>query len=273
MKQRIIVVFMLMVASMLVNSCNSTPTPDLQATVDARVAQEMEQKETADALAADQATVEAEKVIIAETQTAMAIPPTSVPPTATEVVPTATLIPVEPGTVEEESMVSCPFYVYADRGSELNHFVPEGFMGDFSDIEMDENYLLDPERPNVIQIIYTPSGSSGWTGIYWWDPPGSNFGSKDGGFDLSCATKLTFWTRGENGGEKAEFKVGGIEGTYQDSLIPAKTTGVIRLTDTWVQYTIDLSGKSLNHIIGGFVWVSNDPDGGTIYLDDIMFEE
>ncbi|MBC8447498.1 MAG: hypothetical protein H8D78_07090 [Chloroflexi bacterium] len=150
-------------------------------------------------------------------------------------------------------------------------------MGDFADIGFDDNFKLDPDpsRPSVIRITYTPKGTNQWAGIYWWDPSQAEWGNIDGGFNLSCAAKLTFWARGENGGEKAEFKVGGLKGTYQDSLQPALSTGPIVLTSMWTPYTLDLSGRDLSHIIGGFVWVTNkpsNPDGATIYLDDIRFE-
>jgi len=150
-------------------------------------------------------------------------------------------------------------------------------MGDWSDIDFDDNFKLDPDpsRSSVIQITYMPKGTNQWAGIYWWDPPGGNWGNMDGGFDLSCATKLTFWARGEKGGEKAEFKVGGLKGAYQDSLQPARSTGPIVLTERWTKYTLDLSGRDLSHIIGGFIWVTNkpsNPNGATIYLDDIRFE-
>jgi hypothetical protein len=148
-------------------------------------------------------------------------------------------------------------------------------MGDIGDIQFDDNYKLDPSRPNVMRITYTPKGSNQWAGIYWWDPPGADWANIDGGFNLSCATKLTFWARGDKGGEKAEFKVGGLNGAFKDSLQPARSTGPLVLTKEWKQYTLELNSKELNHIMGGFVWVTNkpsNPNGATIYLDEIRFE-
>ena len=49
----------------------------------------------------------------------------------------------------------------------------------------------------------------------------------------------------------------------------------MELTNQWKQYTIDLKGKDLSNIIGGFAWAGSkddNPDGFTIYLDDIRFE-
>ena len=170
----------------------------------------------------------------------------------------------------------CPLYVYEDYGASSNNYIAAGWMGDTSDITFDDNFKLDPVHPNVIEIKYQPTGREKWAGIYWWNPADSNFGMVDGGFDISCASKLTFWARGKNGGEKAEFKVGGLKGEYPDSLQPAVTTGPLVLTGDWVQSSINLSGKDLTHIVGGFIWVTKKPDnpnGATIYLDDIRFEQ
>jgi hypothetical protein len=87
-------------------------------------------------------------------------------------------------------------------------------------------------------------------------------------------TQLSFWVRGKLGGEQIEFKVGGITGPDGDSLQPAVSTGVITLTTFWQQVTIDLRGKALTHIIGGFAWVTNttqNPHGATFFLDDIVY--
>jgi hypothetical protein len=95
---------------------------------------------------------------------------------------------------------------------------------------------------------------------------------------LSWANKLTFWARGANGDEKIRFFVGGIgtdQDPYPDSLRPAVTTGFITLDSAWRQYTIDLRGKDLAHLVGGVGWVTDradSPGGATFYLDDIQFE-
>ena len=169
------------------------------------------------------------------------------------------------------------FLVYEDIMTSDNHYIPSGWMGDYDDITLDENWRIDTHSGiTCIKIIYSAKISQGarWAGIYWQDPV-NNWGTVDGGFDLNTMTKLTFWAKGENGGEKAEFKVGGITGKYADSLQPAATSYRITLTDEWVQYTIDLENKDLSHISGGFCWVTSmrdNPNGCTIYLDDIKFE-
>lgn len=278
MKKSSIVVAMTLAISFLAAACNGPTDEEIRQTIEA----EMAMNGTATAVAEQQASLEAQVTAIVNEwislqaeKTAIAEEWIHLEEAKESISATQSAIAMPPPT-EEAPATICPFYIYFDYGSDLNHFVPEGWMGDTADITFDDNYLLDAERQNVIQIIYTPSGSEQFAGIYWWDPPGSFFGSKDGGFDLSCAKKVTFWARGEFGGEKAEFKVGGIDGTYKDSLLQPESTGPITLTEKWVLYSIDLSEKDLSHTIGGFVWVTNkpsNPKGATIYLDEIRFEE
>lgn len=252
MKHMTIPSSMLICITLLLQSCG--PSPDeIKATAQVEIYQTQTQQ-------AGQAAIIATQNAMAMTQTAIAMP-------------TEMLIPIEsPIPVSENT--TCPLYVYQDWGN--TQFVPEGFMGDSSDINLDDNFQRDSKRPNVIKITYTPKGGQGFAGIYWW-VPGTNWGNGDDvGLDISCASKLTFWARGEKGGEKAEFKVGGIKDTYRDSLQPAKSSGTITLTAEWYPYTIDLTGTNLSHIMGGFVWVTNkpsNPNGSTIYLDDIRFEQ
>lgn len=80
--------------------------------------------------------------------------------------------------------------------------------------------------------------------------------------------------RGNAGGERIEFEAGGIAGPSGDSLQPAVTTGVLTLTTSWQQVTLDLSREDLTHIIGGFAWVAratDNPYGATFYLDTIVY--
>ena len=180
---------------------------------------------------------------------------------------------MKPEVKKPESM---PFYIYVDRGSINNHFIPSGWMGDYGDIRYDAGDSVDPYLGNsCIKIVYSGKGSQGarWAGIYWQNPA-NNWGTVDAGFDLSKAEKLTFWAKGEKGGERIEeFKVGGIMGEYSDSDLAV--IGPVILTPEWKQYTIDLKGKDMSYIIGGFVWATNvdvNPEGATFYLDEIRFE-
>ncbi|MBU1905400.1 MAG: hypothetical protein KJ923_00165 [Candidatus Omnitrophica bacterium] len=169
-----------------------------------------------------------------------------------------------------------PFYVFADRGSINNHFIPSGWMGDYGDLKYQGASQEDPYLgDSCIKIIYNGEATQGarWAGMFWQNPA-NNWGDIDGGFDLSKATKLSFWARGEKGEERIEeFKVGGIMGEYYDS--DSAAIGPVILNKEWTQYTIDLKGKDMSYIIGGFVWsanIDNNPEGATFYLDEIKFE-
>ena len=177
---------------------------------------------------------------------------------------------------ESKKIEPMPFYVYADRSSVSNHFIPSGWMGDFGDIKYDGAVKEDPYLGDTcIKIIYSAKASNGarWAGIYWQNPA-NNWGTTDKGYDLSKATKLTFWAKGVKGGERIEeFKLGGIMGEFSDS--DAAGIGPVILNKEWTQYTIDLKGKDLSYIIGGFCWATNadvNPEGATFYLDEIKYE-
>lgn len=167
------------------------------------------------------------------------------------------------------------FAVYTDKYAVSNHFEPSGWMGDTADVSFsDAETSTFHSGGNALRITYTPTGWQGWAGIYWQHPI-NNWGQlQAAGYNLSGVTSLKFWARGAHGGETAEFKVGGMSGTYPDSLQPARSTGVLTLGSAWQQYTIDLTGANLSYVIGGFVWVTNrnqNPTGATIYVDDITF--
>ena len=178
--------------------------------------------------------------------------------------------------IEAKASENIPFYVYEDRGSRNNHYIPSGWMGDYGDLKIDQSSTDSPFfGPTCTKIVYSGAGTQGarWAGVYWQNPA-NNWGDKDGVYDLSKATKLTFWAKGSVGGERIEeFKIGGIMGEYPDS--DTAGIGPVILTKEWKQYTIDLKGKDLTRISGGFCWATNvdvNPKGATFYLDEIKYE-
>ena len=183
---------------------------------------------------------------------------------------------VEPKKAATDSSVKNVFYVYSDKGARVNHYIPSGWMGDYGDVKIDDANTTDPaDGKTCIKITYNAQAKQGanWTGIFW-QHPANNWGEKPGGYDLSAYKRLTFWARGEAGGEKvAEFKIGGITGEHGDS--DSASVGPITLTKDWKKYTIDLADKNMSHIIGGFAWSASrddNPNGFVIYLDEIRYE-
>jgi hypothetical protein len=168
------------------------------------------------------------------------------------------------------------FSVYTDKDAGGNNrFIPSGWMGDTEDITFDDSHRIDPRSgSSCTKITYSPKGPQKWAGIYWLSKE-NNWGYHCG-YDLTGATKLTFWARGENGGEQVEFKIGGVLGNCPDSIQPAKSTGGVTLKKEWQEFTIPLEGEDLSNIVGGFCWVAkkdNNPSGCTIYLDEITFDK
>jgi hypothetical protein len=185
------------------------------------------------------------------------------------------VVPPEP---EEKKPASDfkPFYIYADKGSHQNHFIPSGFMPDGKCVVFNDNDKENCVSGTCIKIIFDiPCAKEGqkWAGIYW-QYPANNWGQRKGGFNLKGATRLVFWARGEKGGEQIqEFLLGGILGTYPDS--DMAMIGPVLLTSEWKEYSIDLRGKDLSYINGGFAWSANvdgNPESCIFYLDDIHFE-
>ena len=171
--------------------------------------------------------------------------------------------------------VEMPFFVYKDANVKENHYIPSGFMGDYGAIQMNVACTETPKQgPNCIKFTYSAKPTQGmkWAGVYFQNPA-NNFGTVDGGHDLTGARKLNFFARGDKGGEVVEFKMGGINGTaFSDS--DGATSGPITLTKDWKEYQIDLQGLSLSYIIGGFCWAAKAEDnaeGAIFYLDEIAY--
>lgn len=170
-----------------------------------------------------------------------------------------------------------PFYIFTDKGSRQNHYTPSGFMGDVSCIKLNDRWMEECHSGKTcMQVDYDIACSKEgqkWGGIYWLHPP-NNWGQRKGGYSLSGASKLTFWARGAIGGEQIqEFTVGGIAGNYPDTDIAV--IGPVILTKEWRKYSIDLRGKDLSYISGGFAWTTSEDvnfDGCKFYLDEIKFE-
>ncbi|HEX6836554.1 MAG TPA: hypothetical protein VF334_08265 [Polyangia bacterium] len=169
-------------------------------------------------------------------------------------------------------------------------FVSSGFMGDGSTagtIAMVPAKTGDSTDCNGMRasssaagschaVTYTPpaSGGMGWGGVFW-QYPANNWGMKAGYALPAGAKKVTFQARGQKGGEKVTFLAGGIQGAgnpYTDSV---KATVTVTLTNTWMPYSIDLSGQSYSQVLGGFGWTMVATDAGArgaFFVDDIEWQ-
>jgi len=167
-----------------------------------------------------------------------------------------------------------PFYIFNNAiVPPVRNFAASGYMGDIPDIKVVGGYKnLHQENCPTIKITYLASGPMGWSGVYWQNPP-NNWGALDGGYNLSNAKKLSFWARGDKGGEVVEFRIGGTLNNFPDTA--NLSTGDLRLTNAWTQYVIDLTGADLRYVSAGFGFImkqETNPQMFTFYLDDIKYE-
>lgn len=162
-----------------------------------------------------------------------------------------------------------PFSVYEDGFGNMP-WAPSGWMGGTEDLTVDGNSTEKVyEGDHSIRIRY--EGVFGWAGIAWQNPP-NNWGEQDGGFNLTGATALEVWARGQYGGEKVSFGVGILEADkdYSDSGI-AKIDD-ITLTREWTRYMVPLKRLDLSSLKTGFVvTMVGRRTPVTIHLDSIRF--
>ena len=162
-----------------------------------------------------------------------------------------------------------PVTVY-DDSFDRKPWAPSGWMGSSDSLTLDGAYTENPQQGSAsIRMRYT--GIYGWVGVAWQDPP-NNWGDQDGGYDLTGASCLEVWARGEYGGEKISIGVGllGEETAYPDSTL-AKVEGIV-LGSEWQRYEVPLKNRDLSSIKTGFVvTLTGRRTPVTIYLDSIRF--
>ena len=129
------------------------------------------------------------------------------------------------------------------------------------------------------------SGPEGWklqfeksadfAGVCWKNKAGNE--GEFPGDDLSKAgyRRISFWAKGQNGGEVAEFRAGGlghIKTRHRDSF--DVTAGKIKLNPTWSEYSMYVSDVDLSSVMTPFCVLfhsEDNADGAVIYLDDLQY--
>lgn len=187
------------------------------------------------------------------------------------------------------------FNVYTDVASGGDHFghiaqIAGGV--DPTKISVQDDLTSSPHSGRTCSRNAFLGRQSDWGGVYRMNGvlrsgethPSDNWGTvPDAGLNLSGASVFEFWARGERGGERVEFFVGGIgrdAGTgfpiapYPDSS-PKRSTGWLTLSRTWQGYWIDLQGMDLSYSLG-VGWSTNAPENAGLdvvfYLDDLRFD-
>ena len=175
-----------------------------------------------------------------------------------------------PLLVKGEVHTPMPFPVYADSFEGMP-WAPSGWMGSIDSLTLDGDHTENPhEGTACIKLRFTGESGS-WVGVAW-QHPANNWGDQAGGYDLTGATQLELWARGEYGGERINIGVGliGKDKAHPDS---GKTSiDDIILKHEWQRYRIPLKKLDLSSIKTGFVvTLSGQRTSVNVYLDDIRF--
>jgi hypothetical protein len=179
-----------------------------------------------------------------------------------------------PGVTESARISSEPLVIKAPFDVP-SYFYPSGWMGDAGGPDGKKHLDFNDQWKDkchsgsmCIQIRYRPA-SQGWAGVYWLYPD-SNWGDQPGRV-VEGATKISFWARGQAGGEVLTFKAGGSHNKkYVDSFEKVNLPEV--LTTDWKHCEISLRGADTHSVIGAFAWSTNCSGGCVFYLDEIRYE-
>lgn len=179
--------------------------------------------------------------------------------------------PTAASATKPAKRASVPFVVYDEADRRGSPYIASGYMGNTGAIKMDEACTENPHAGKTcIKVQYTARDN--WAGVVWQDPA-NDWGDLPGGANITGASRLSFWARGEKGGEKVTFICGLLKSDkpYHDTVLTSLPDVI--LTPNWKQYTIDLKGKDLTRIKTGFAWtLAGSGEPVTFYLDDIKFE-
>ncbi len=186
----------------------------------------------------------------------------SATPTATST-PTPTTTPTVGG--QSSSYLVTDFYI--PTGWMLNGENPAKFV-------FDPGYLGNCHITSTCYKISWQPERVDWIGLYWLHPDADGTGGKwpqpgQPGCNFSGATTVTFWARGENGGEVIEFE----SAFYANQRVES---GPITLTQEWKEYTMDIRNADLTNVVGAFAWYifkTSNSSQIIFYLDDIRYQD
>ena len=175
-----------------------------------------------------------------------------------------------PITVAPAGKATLPLTVYSEDG-ENPSYIPSGWMGDAKSIKLDPASTTDPHSGKTC-LKCEFQGTQGWGGVVWQNPAG-DWGDRGGGFDMTGAKKITFWARGDAGGEVVNFEFGVLaaDKKFHDSAKGALPK--VSLSKEWQRFEIPVAGSDLSRIKTAFVWTLASPGHPVaFYLDDIRWE-
>ena len=162
-----------------------------------------------------------------------------------------------------------PFYIYKD-GKDLP-YIPSAYMGDFQFMRVDaENKNFVKEGEAALRVSY--GSGAGWLGLGFVDPV-NDWGDKAGGFDISGATKFTFWAKASSDEASATIGYGMIEDN-KEFYDTDKQSKKIMLTTEWKKYEINISKSADLRCIKTGLLIYSTAIGKpfSIYVDEVRFE-
>ncbi len=163
--------------------------------------------------------------------------------------------------------VPMPYAVYKD--GERSPWYVSGYMGNTGAMKVNDGCTENPHSGDTcMKIEY--NANDNWAGIFWQDPA-NDWGDKFGGANLEKADTLVFWARGEKGGEKVSFFMGGLKDKPFADTANRKLENVT-LKKTWTRYRIPLDGEDLSRIKTGFGFnFGGQGKPFAFFLDDIQY--
>lgn len=178
-----------------------------------------------------------------------------------------------------EDEVGPRYYIWKNEDTP-GQFAPTGFMPDGMGLSQSTSESDTPHSEPHCLRLYCQLSEKPWVGIYFlhegeWEPREAvNL------FDELKAEKgdpvvCRFWARSRDGAS-VQFKVGGVtKGNVKDSLTFPVPSKWIELGSEWKMYELDMTGKDMRSLVGGFTWACDRAHNRnadiTFDLDDIYF--
>jgi len=178
------------------------------------------------------------------------------------------------------SPLNCDSLVVYSEFNDINSYlwIEGDRMPDGNGISVKNNCTDRPHNGSTCIKIGYQTDLNGFVGINWLPRQLKENGQGINLDSIMAAKNLTliFWARGELGDEKIKCQVGGNT-NFDDSMEFPKGTNpqLIKLTQNWQIYKIDLSRANLSNVVTIFsVWLSADKNWGErevhVYIDDIV---
>jgi hypothetical protein len=170
------------------------------------------------------------------------------------------------------------FYIYQDDNSGyINHYIPAMWFNGSSNMKYDQKCIVSPQSGETcIKVEW--DGQKGkdscfWNGIMWQAVEDD----VNKGYNLTGASKLSFWARSAEPGLEIKFLVGIDKIDPFEQIFYGENDGWASLDTIWKEYTIDLTGKDLSRVAGGFGFTFDakhtpSSKGCKFYLDNIRFD-